>query len=266
MRWRSSRLPPAAVVEPLDHGGEERPGRSAGRARADLLVVEQGDHRHVVLRRLRPARGQRGGRGPAGHLVVEAPAGQERAVAAEHRGGLDVVEAQVPPRRVGGPGPGGDPLGEVLAARRAPDRREVSLAIEQQAALVDLPVEVDGELRHAGDRFALIDEGDRPVGHDEPAGDSQIAVEPAVEEHGAVDLHAELAPSRPFDVRSRFDPQTGRVRVGADDAQRRRARPFRLPPGDERSAADGVAGAGSVAPRVALVERGEPRAIEDSGR
>ena len=77
-----------------------------------------------------------------------------------------------------------------------PDRRHVGLAIEHQTALVDVAVEVDGELRDAGDRLGHVDEHVGAVGEHDAPGDAQVAVEPAVEQHAAVDLDAELPPAR----------------------------------------------------------------------
>ena len=68
------------------------------------------------------------------------------------------------------------------------------MPIEHQPALVDLAVEVDRQLRHAGDRFVDVDQRGRAVGSDDAAGDAEIAVEPAVEQHAAVDLDAEEPP------------------------------------------------------------------------
>ena len=150
--------------------------------------------------------------------------------------------------------------------RRRPHRRQVGLAVEHEAALVDVAVEVDGQLRDAGDRLGDVDEHVGAVGEHEPAGDAEVAVEPAVEQHAAVDLDAELAPAGAAAVGVGLDAQAGRVGVGADDAHRERAAARRAPPGDERAAAPDVPGGGDVGPRRALVERGEAGRLERGGR
>ena len=125
-------------------------------------------------------------------------------------------------RRRRSPGPLGEPRRR--SRRRRVDvahtGRQVGLAVEHQPALVDVAVEVDRQLRHPGDRLGDVDERRRAVGGDDPAGDAEVAVEPAVEQHAAVDLDAELPPAGAPAVGPRLDAQAGRVGVGADDADR----------------------------------------------
>ena len=68
------------------------------------------------------------------------------------------------------------------------------LAVEHEATLVDVTIEVDRQLRDTSDRLGDVDQFHRPVGEDETPGDAEIPVEPAVEEHTAVDLHPQLSP------------------------------------------------------------------------
>ena len=140
------------------------------------------------------------------------------------------------------------------------------LAVEHDAALVDVAVEVDGELRHPGDRVGHGHEGVGAVGEHEAAGDAEVAVEPAVEEDAAVDLDAELAPPGPPAVGVRLDPQPGGVRVGADDAHRQRSRAGRAAPGDEGAAARHVAGGRQLGPRLGLGDGDEAAGPEQAGR
>ena len=100
----------------------------------------------------------------------------------------------------------------------------MQVLVEDQALVVDVAVEMDRELRHAGDRLVDVDERRRTVAADDPAGDAEVAVEPAVQQRAAVDLDAERAPVGDRLVGMRVDPQTGGVGVGADDPQRRRPR------------------------------------------
>ncbi len=247
----------------LEHLFEERPGRAGRGRRADLLVVEQGDHG----RDRGGSRGDEGvGRRPAGHLVVDPAARQQRSVGTEDGGGRAVEQGQLPCR--GAVFVDVDllrqPSGElaVLRAAGAPDRREVDLLVEHEAALVDVAVEMDGELGDAADRLvdAHVDGGS--VVEDDAAGDAEVAVEPRVEQRPAVDLHAELAPTEQTGVRARLDAQARRVGVRTDDAQWRSGRRLaRASPGDQRGAAHDEPLVGHVCPRL-----GEPQRLEAVGQ
>ena len=57
---------------------------------------------------------------------------------------------------------------EAAGAAQRPDRRQVELLVEQQPAFVDVPVEVDGQLRHPGQGLVDVDEDAAVVEH-EPA-------------------------------------------------------------------------------------------------
>ena len=241
-------MPPRAVDEPFEHVLEERPG-GAGRARRpDLLVVEQHDHRHRASAgsATRPARRRRPSTTPG------CRAGRWRAATRRRRAPRrpDVEEAQLPPRRRASmPARVGEPLGELAGRRRpaAPHRLEVLLRVEHQPAVVDVAVEVDRELRHPRDRLGDVDEVRRAVAGHDPAGDAEVAVEPRVEEHAAVDLDAELTPADRTGVGLRLDPQArasrcGRRRFGT---RRRRRSSAGRTPGDQRAVADDVAGAGT---------------------
>ena len=81
------------------------------------------------------------------------PLAMQRPIGAEHGRRLDVVEAELPERRRDA-GALAEPGGEVGAARRrpgGPHRPQVDVPVEDEAAVVDLAVEVDRQLRDAGD-------------------------------------------------------------------------------------------------------------------
>ena len=123
-------------------------------------------------------------------------------VRAEDAGRLDVVEAELPPRRCPVErGHAAQPLLEVERQVGRPHGRQMGLAVEHEAALVDVTVEMDGELRNACDRRVDVHEGRFAVRRQHPPGHSEVAVEPAVQEHTAVHLDAELAPARPRSCR-----------------------------------------------------------------
>ena len=92
--------------------------------------------------------------------------------------------------------------------------------VELQAGVVHAAVEVDRELWNARDRPVHVDEVRRAVAGQDPPGDAEVAVEPRVEEHTAVDLDAELTPARRIGVGVRLHAQAGRVGVGADQTER----------------------------------------------
>jgi hypothetical protein len=142
----------------------------------------------------------------------------------------------------------------------------VGLAVEHHPAFVDIAIEVDGELRHSGDRLVDRDERRRAVGGDEAPGDAEIPIEPAVEQHAPVDLDAELAPTGAIAVRTGLDAQVRRVGVGAHEAHRQRTGTRRPAPGDQRPAAHHVAGVRDVGPRHRLVDRAEPGGGEQVDR
>jgi hypothetical protein len=128
----------------LDDVGEQRPRGAARRRRTDLLVVEQRRHEHAWA-----GLGveQRRDRRPARHLVVQPPAGEQRTVGAEHARRLEVVEAQLPEGRLD-TGTLAEPRGESVAQRRVtrrPNRAQVHVTVEDDAAVVELAGEVDSQ-------------------------------------------------------------------------------------------------------------------------
>lgn len=155
---------------------------------------------------------QRGDGRPARELVVESTGREQRTVGAEDGGALDVVEAEFPPRRRRAEvASGSDPVGELAGRRCAdpPDGGEVLLGVEQEATAVDLAVEMDGQLRHAGDGFGDVDEDRCAAGIDEPTGDAEVAIEPAVVEDAAVHLDGELLPAEAARIGPGLHPQAG---------------------------------------------------------
>jgi hypothetical protein len=139
----------------------------------------------------------------------------------------------------------------------------VHLLVEEQPTLVDVPVEVDGELWDAGQRLVQQDQHDLAVAPHQPAGQAQIAVEPGVHEGAAVDLDRQLSPADVAGVRVGLDPQVRRVGVGAHDPEPcRRRRVGGRAPGHERAAPLHEAAAAHVRPRLALVQTAEAGLLE----
>ncbi len=79
--------------------------------------------------------------------------------------------------------------------------------------LVDLTIQMDGQLRHPQQRPAHVDQHRAAVEQDEPAGQPEIAVQPRVPEGAPIDLDGHLPPTCPPGVGSRFHFQGGRIRV-----------------------------------------------------
>ena len=89
----------------------------------------------------------------------------------------------------------------------APDGLHVLLLVELEAVGVDGAVHVDGELRHAQQCPVDVHEPRRAVPQGEPARESEVPVEPGVEERAAVDLDGDLPPALRAHVGQRLDAQ-----------------------------------------------------------
>ena len=89
---------------------------------------------------------------------------------------------------------------------RTPDRAQVLLWVEHEPDAVDLAIEMNGELRDAGDRLADIDQRRGAVDADDPPGHTEVAIEPAVVQDAAVHLDGELLPAVPAGIGMGLDP------------------------------------------------------------
>ena len=190
-------MPPRATTSRSRTCSSNGPLAPVVLCRPDLLVVEQGDHRHGVRRRR--CRQRRRGR-PARHLVVEPAAGEQRHD--RRQGpllGLHVEEAQLPPE----------------SARRCRWRRR-AIRRTRQVSTCRCPTPDGGAAAcRASGRVSFTPRSrwiascgtratgrctstrcDEPSAVSDPSGDAEVAVEPRVEQHTAVDLDAELLPTR----------------------------------------------------------------------
>ena len=232
------------------------------------MVEERGDGGDTQgCRRI----GERDRGGPARHLIVQPTAGEQRTVVAEHGRRGAVEQAEVPRRDLATHrlGVAGDPILELTedGVTDPPHRGEVLLLVEHHPALVDLSIEVNRELGHAGDGVVHGDESGGAVAHDQAAGDAEVAIEPRVEQRPAVDLYRELLPAEPARVGVGLDAQAWGVRVRADDPNwRRRVRAIAAVPRHQRRAAAHEALRGSVGPGHLERELGETGGGEDEGR
>ena len=171
---------------------------------------------------------------------------------AEHRRWCEVVEHEVPGRDVG----------DVGARRRATRRRSrprpgpsprsgvrCCLLVEHEPAVVDVAVEVDGELRDPGERRSIVTEPQcrrqrRGVRRGRDRG--RATSSPARRRRP----RRRAGASRRRRCRGGLDPQVRRVGVSADHAKRRERRRRRAAPRHERATAHDVTRSGLRRPRA----------------
>ncbi len=212
--------------------------------------------------------------GPARAEVVESTAADQALVDPGQGGGGEVVDHRVPaPHRIRGDVELGRDQGAEGPRRRradAPDGGEVPLPIELEALGGHLAVEVDRQLGHPEQGPVDAEEaGLDPVvdGHRDPPRQTEVAVEPAVDEGAAVDLDPELAPPRGAGVGAGLDPQAGAVGVGAHETQAGRGRPVGgQGPRHEEAVGDEVAAGRGARPVLEEVDRHRAARLEPAGR
>ena len=114
------------------------------------------------------------------------------------------------------------PAHETSGSRRrrpCPTAGQVLLAVQHQATLVDVAVEMDRELRDPQHRAIDPEQHARsrpPSRRTESRPDKpEVTVEPRVEQHPAVDLDAQLAKARRPPIGPGLDAQVRRIGVGA---------------------------------------------------
>jgi hypothetical protein len=201
--------------------------------------------------------------------VVESRCGNELLVASDERARFDGVQHEVPEEdlvRVDI-----DLARQELAERSrlgladAPHRHEVLLRVQLETLAVDLPIEMDRELRDASDRPVDVHELDATAAQRHAARKTEVAVEPRVEQRASVDLDCEQLHAGAFDVGLRLHPQVRAVGVRADDAKRRRCGcVLRNRPRDQAPVAhEVVAHAVSRGPFGGFVDLGESRSFEE---
>ena len=125
---------------------------------------------------------------------------------AEQRCSLHVVEVGVECGHVADSGDVGEPVGKGRSIG-SPDGHRVLVPVEHQPAFADLAVEMDRQLRDACERCRDVEQGFGAVCRHNSSGESEVAVEPRVEQHTAVDLDPQLCPSVRDDVRVRLHTQ-----------------------------------------------------------
>ena len=151
--------------------------------------------------------------------------GQELLVAAEVRGRLHVVGHQVPAddRRRLDPRLLGDEPDQRRPRRPRRGPRSGCVCRCRSNWRPFLPMDRSRWMASCGTRSSGRSTATRrvgPVAQRDTAGQAEVAVEPAVEQRPAVDLHGDLPPAVRAGVRERLDPQVRRVGVRADDPER----------------------------------------------
>ena len=136
--------------------------------------------------------------------------------------------------------------------------------VEDEAAVVDLSIKVDRQLRDTGDWLVDVDQCRGAVGGDDAAGDTEVAIQPAVQQRAAVHLDAEQLPIGDGLVSMGMDAQPRRVGVCADDAYTAR-HAVGPTPGHEGTAAPGETGGRQRRPRLRLGEFDESAGDEQPG-
>ena len=141
----------------------------------------------------------------------------------------------------------------------------MGLTVEHEATLVDVAVEVDRELGDSEQGAVDVQEAELTRGEQDPSREAEIAIEPGVVEHTAVDLDGQLTPTRDPRVGLRLHAQVRRIAVGPDDpptAVGRRVRADR--PRHERATACDIEAACRVTyPRRGFVTRHEAGRLEE---
>ncbi len=88
----------------------------------------------------------------------------------------------------------------------------MGLGVEQQTVLSDVSIEVDGELWDSQHRSAIEHQTcfDLAVDpHLHSSGETQISIQPTVEQDTAVDLDPQLGPTGHRELRTLLHPQVG---------------------------------------------------------
>lgn len=224
-----------------------------------------------LLVRLSGDGGERGGRSVHGEQVVHPGPGQQLAVPAQVGGRLDGVRHQVPAGHVLGVDARllGDEPDQValLDVPEPPDRLHVLLPVELETVGVGRPVQVHGQLRYAQQRPVDVHQPVRAVAQRDPARETEVPVEPGVEERAAVDLHGDLPPAVRPGVGQRLDPQVRRVGVRTDDPERGvRRGALRHVPGHDRTAAQDILPAAGPVPGRSLLDLPESGLLQPGGR
>ena len=94
----------------------------------------------------------------------------------------------------------------------APDWGGVLLLVQFDALIVDPAIEMDGELRDSQDGVGPH-QPRLTTTQKQPTGQTELTVQPGVEQWSSVDLHSELLPAVAADIGTGLQLERGRVRV-----------------------------------------------------
>src|SRR4029453_9980003 len=199
--------------------GEQRTGRPATRSAAQLLMIKSCDHLDSIAvvcvdhgddARVHAAQ------------IVEAARSEEFLMRSEDRRLCGVVHPQVVAIDVDRRAARG--LSYVIKytnARmpNAPDRCGVELLVQPEALVVHTAIKMDSQLRYPHDRLGAHQLHSAVAEH-QPTCQSELAIQPGVEQRSAVDLYTELLPAVAAEVGPRLKCETSRIRVRAEDPER----------------------------------------------
>src|SRR5215207_2526322 len=114
-----------------------------------------------------------------------------------------------------------------------PDRGGVELLVQLEAIIVHAAIKMDSQLRYSHDRLGTH-QLCAPVTQHQATCQTELAIQPRIEQRSAVDLHTELLPAMSAYVRPRLEHETRRIRMRAKDPERQQgARALRDPPSDQ---------------------------------
>ncbi|GAP59477.1 hypothetical protein AHiyo1_27880 [Arthrobacter sp. Hiyo1] len=136
------------------------------------------------------------------------------------------------------------------------------LLLVQREAVIDGPVQVDGQLREAQERSGCR-EVLGAVQHHEPPCEPKLTVQPGVQQGSAVDLDPGLQPTELARCRLGLELERRRIRVGAKDIEcRGRSGAFRRHPCNEGAVPDHVEAASPAFPMLKFIKGRETGRIE----
>src|SRR5688500_13305868 len=101
----------------------------------------------------------------------------------------------------------------------APYRGRVKLLVQLEALIVHAAIKMNCQVRYPHDRLG-VHQLRTAVGEHQPTCQTEITIEPGVEQRSAVDLDTELLPAISAEVGTRLERKTRRIRMGAKNPER----------------------------------------------
>src|SRR5215213_2140359 len=92
------------------------------------------------------------------------------------------------------------------------DRHRMGLLVQPKTFVVHTSIKMNGQLRNPHDRFGADEQCARIAQH-EATGQTKLAIQPRVEQWGAVDLDTDLLPAIRSDIRPWLEGESSRIGV-----------------------------------------------------